>query len=249
MTVVYCFSGTGNSLFVARRIAEELNGRVRMITDCSDQDTEPVDDVVWVFPVYSWGIAPVMCRFMKFAPVVGKRHHMVCTCGDDIGLTHRQWRKIMASRGWTACGAYSVAMPNTYVLLPGFDVDSPDVELQKLAGAESRIDNIIRRIASGYSGDDVVEGAMAWLKSVVIYPLFVRFGMSPKPFHATEQCVGCGKCASSCPLMNIRMRNHRPCWGNDCALCLRCYHVCPYHAVAYSSATRHKGQYMLKSEK
>lgn len=249
MTDVYCFSGTGNSLFVATRIADALNGRVCMITDCRGADVTSADDVVWVFPVYSWGIAPVMRRFMETVDVGGKRHHMVCTCGDDIGLTHWQWRRIMASRGQKACGAYSVGMPNTYVLLPGFDVDSPEVERQKLSASCGRIDEVAQKIASGFCGDDVVEGRMPWIKSKVIYPLFARFGMSPKPFHPTVHCTGCGTCAAACPLNNIKMRNHRPLWGNDCAMCLRCYHICPAHAVAYGKATRDKGQYMLKPKK
>lgn len=58
----------------------------------------------------------------------------------------------------------------------------------------------------------------------------------------------------SVPVRNITMQpapadktgrvRKRPSWGQDCAGCLACYHVCPRHAVMYGKATVGKGQYM-----
>lgn len=246
MTVIYCFSGTGNSRFVASRLAKALGAQVIMIG--SGKVALPdADNVVWVFPAYAWGVAPVMRRFIETVSApdswLSARHHMVVTCGDDIGLTHRQWRRLMQARRWHDYGAYSVIMPNTYVLFPGFDVDSKHIEQQKLTSAEDRVNSIADMISCGFCGDDVVEGMAAWLKSAVVHPLFVRFAMDPTPFHATDACSGCGKCALSCPMHNIMLSNGRPQWGTDCAMCLRCYHGCPAHAVAYGGITRGKGQY------
>ena len=56
---------------------------------------------------------------------------MVATCGDDTGLTAREWTALMCEKGLTADAQFSVQMPNTYVLLPGFDVDSPTLEAEK----------------------------------------------------------------------------------------------------------------------
>lgn len=68
--------------------------------------------------------------------------------------------------------------------------------------------------------------------------------MSPKPFRHTEKCTSCGLCSRSCPMENIAMKPGGPEWGKHCALCLRCYHICPTHAVAYGKATDGKGQYI-----
>ena len=35
--------------------------------------------------------------------------------------------------------------------------------------------------------------------------------MSPKPFHATEACIGCKKCEKVCPVGNITVTD-RPVW-------------------------------------
>lgn len=167
----------------------------------------------------------------------------VMTCGDDTGNTSRQLRRVIALTGGHVRATFSVIMPNTYVLMKGFDTDPEDVAEAKLDAAPARVAAIADAIACGFSGDDVVRGRFAWFKSAVIYPWFRRFAMSPKPFHATDDCVGCSICARACPLANITMREGRPSWGDDCALCLRCYHICPRRAVAYGNATRGKSRY------
>ena len=133
-------------------------------------------------------------------------------------------------------------MPNTYTLMKGFDVDTPDLAARKLSEAVGRV----RDIAAAIKNDgpsELVRGSFPWVKSAVIYPWFVRFAMSPKPFHAKGGCISCGLCARGCPMRNIRMVGETPVWGNNCALCLRCYHYCPRNAVAYGDKTVGKGQW------
>ena len=215
----------------------------------SSIDFRNQERVIWAFPVYSWGVPPVVARFIERVDLtgIGNRYHfMVATCGDDAGLTHRQWRKLLSKRGWDGVAAFTVIMPNTYTLMNGFDVDSVEVAAAKLAAAPAAVDSIAASIVKGVRGDKVVKGRFAWIKTRVIYPWFVRHAMSPRPFHATESCTGCGLCSRFCPLNNITMSDGTPCWGDNCALCLRCYHSCPTRAVAYGKATHGKGQYLCQ---
>lgn len=254
--IIY-FTGTGNSRDVAVRLSSLL-GDDDVVEMCGEvlkkkeiKAKQPCKAVVWVFPVYSWGVPPVVARFIREAKLNGilaAKHHLVATCGDDAGLTARQWRKLIERRGWTAASASTVIMPNTYTLMKGFDVDPEALAREKLEASKQRVEEIARRIKNGETDDDVIKGRFAWFKSNVIYPWFRRFAMSPKPFHATADCTGCGLCSRRCPLGNITMDASRhPCWGNNCALCLRCYHVCPVAAVQYGKATRGKGRYLNKN--
>lgn len=251
--MIICFSGTGNSRFVANNLGSLLNEQVinlhgkQLITPTSFScDMSHEKRIIWVFPIYSWGVPPIIVNFIKIVTLninPSSPHYLVCTCGDDIGNAHKHWRQLIANRGWNAHSAHSVTMPNTYTLMKGFDVDSKELEQQKLAAAPSRIALIAQNIASGTRLDDVTQGRWAWVKTTIIYPYFKRFCMSPRPFHATDKCISCGKCAKACPLNNITIEQKHPHWNSHCALCLRCYHICPTHAIAYGTATHDKGQY------
>lgn len=248
--MILFFSGTGNSAYVARKLSEELADAniidLRGETLLSAKvESEANDRVVWVFPVYSWGVPPIMVDFIRKVSIKGAervKHHLVVTCGDDTGLTHKQWRKLIVTKGWEAASASSVIMPNTYVLMKGFDVDSDEVARRKISEAPARIREIAGRITENASSTDMLTGSFAWIKSRIVYPWFIRYAMSPKPFHATDKCIGCGNCARECPTENIEMINGSPTWGNRCALCLRCFHCCPVNAVQYGRATVGKRQ-------
>ena len=255
--MIVFFSGTGNSHFVADRLAELLSEkcptelRGEMLYDPMKCRLSAIGEkrIMWVFPTYSWGVPPVISRFISEVNFTGAQavtHIMVTTCGDDIGQAASQWRKLIGRRKWISGAAYSVTMPNTYVLMSGFDVDSPELADSKLEHAPERIDEIAERIKNNIEGDLVTKGAWPRLKTSIIYPYFKKFCMSPKPFKSNGRCIGCGTCSRSCPMDNITMEEGRPKWHDRCALCLRCYHICPCDAIEYGKATKDKGQYFLK---
>ncbi len=247
--MIAVFSGTGNSMHVARLLQERLGDEIVELP--CDVDTPADGRLIWVFPIYSWGLPPVVKKCMaNAAPGGGLPAFMVATCGDDIGRADRHWAKQAEARGYCAMGAFSVQMPNTYVLMKGFDVDPLELAKQKIKDSTPRVQIIADAIRTACdtgipAPNDVVPGSFAAIKSGIIYPWFKRFAMSPDPFFADSHCCGCGVCARNCPLENITMTESHPEWGKNCTLCLRCYHICPTHAVCYTTATRGKGQFRL----
>ncbi len=248
--IIY-FSGTGNSRSVARLLSEKLGD-----SDIIPVDADTLDNpaaltstlpCVWVMPVHSWGLPKAAKSALTAWDVTAPAHYLVLTCGDDTGLAHKQWHAIAASRGWITRGMWSVQMPNTYISLPGFDVDSPELTAAKLEAMPQRVEEISSRIAAGSDECDVVTGSMPGLKTRLIYPLFMRYLTSPRRFRCdAARCIGCGRCVKACPLSNIVLDpiESTPRYGNRCTLCLACYHVCPQHAISYGSSRR-KGQYYL----
>ena len=216
--MIFCFSACGNTALVAHRLAGILGEKVTMITNNAPRsyDVDTHRRVIWAFPVYSWGLPREVRDYIRTVRIIGgetKDHFMVATCGDDAGLADKIWAKSIAGRGWRPIAAHTVIMPNTYVNLPGFDVDKVTLANEKLSEAPERIEEIAH-------------------------------ASSPKPFKAEAHCIGCGKCSRSCPMGNIAIVNSIPQWGNNCTMCMACYHHCPYHAVAYGKITRKKGQYL-----
>ena len=252
--MIFYFSGTGNSLWVARQLQESLQEPLYKLVDVLSSDQVYAlgeeERLGFVFPVYSWGPPEVVLEMISRLRLSREPSflYFVCTCGDDAGKTAEVFCKAVERRGWTCQAGYSVFMPNTYVCLPGFDVDAPEVESRKREEAWGRVREIQVKIAGRESGFDCHEGSMPFLKTYVVRPLFCRFLMSARWFHASDACVSCGICEKVCPMNNIRV-DRKPVWGKRCTQCLACYHFCPMHAVGYASQTLNKGQYYFERKR
>lgn len=245
--MIFYFSGTGNSLWVAKQLAEQMNDTLVPIAERGEAtyklDTD--EKVGFVFPVYAWAPPEIVLDFITRLDMDTPSYlYFVCTCGDDTGKTAQVFTKAVNARGWNCHAGYSVTMPNTYVSLPGFDIDDKDLERRKVENAKARVRFIAEELLRCVSMKDYNchEGTVPFLKTYLIRPLFNAFLMSPKPFHATDACVSCGLCEKRCPVHNIKV-DGKPQWGTDCTMCLACYHACPEHAIHYGGRTKNKGQY------
>lgn len=252
--MVFYFSGTGNSLHVADMIAESLGERlVAMAESNPTAEVAEGNSIGFVTPVYSWGIPSLVLDFIsrlpqEFVDAAGKIPvWCVLTCGDETGMAPEVIAKALERRGLKPAMIASVIMPNNYVLLPGFNVDSKDVERSKLEAYPKRVNDIVEKLSTLKAGAeteiDVHRGPWPRFKTRLVYPLFRRWGIFTSKWHHTEACVGCSICAKACPVGNVKMQDGHPVWGSHCESCLACYHSCPRHAVAYGTITRSKGQY------
>lgn len=253
--MIFYFSGTGNSKHVAEQLAAMLGERLVAIAEAVAEGTLTFalaegESVGWVFPTYSWGPAPVAADFASRVQLQGCCAHtycyMVTTCGDEVGETVTMFAKSLGNIRLKA--AFSVQMPNNYILLPGFDVDDKALERSKVEASAARIKAVAEAIAAQREIIDVVVGPWRRLKSRLIYPLFRRFAMSDKAFAANaDVCTRCGLCACVCPANNITLDGGSlPRWHGNCTMCLSCIHRCPVRAIEYGKATRSKGRYFFR---
>lgn len=253
--MIYYFSGTRNSRYAAMRLGSLTGDDVRFIPSTDPYTEEIADDteqtVGFVFPVYAWGVPPIVVDFIRKLPEKmtvrmrekGLKTWCVATCGDETGMAVEMLRKELGKRGVKLSGAWSLIMPNVYVLLPGFGTDPKDVEKSKLSAAVGRLEHIADLIKNGKWEEDVHLGSWPRVKTAAVYPLFKRWGVDSRKWHTTETCIGCGKCAGACPVANIAMTDGHPKWGTDCTSCCACYHVCPTQAAQYGKITKGARQY------
>ncbi|MDR2915716.1 MAG: EFR1 family ferrodoxin [Tannerella sp.] len=254
--MIFYFTGTGNSLWVAETVAESFTDKTIAISDYFNGDTTTWPEftlssgeyVGFVFPVHAWGIPPLMHKFIERLRLNSYKDQTIFgifTCGDECGYTKEMFVKLIQAKGWECHHTYSVQMPNTYIVFPGFDVDSKELETQKLENAKNILPGIINAIRDNKPIHAYKKGSMSFLKSRIIYPQFCKHAMSSRPFYSTGACTSCGLCARVCPTKNITV-TEKPVWGNHCTQCLACIHRCPERAIEYGKVTRNKGRYYFK---
>lgn len=249
--MIFYFTGTGNSLWVAKQLAKKLNDKVISIADTHSSknynfDINQSEKIGFVFPIHSWGIPPIVREFISKLTINqydGQTIYGVFTCGDECGYTDKMFRKLLATKGWQSQHIYSVRMPNSYICFPKFDIDSKELEQQKVDEAAIAITHIAEAISNNSPISLYHKGHLNFLKSRIIYPQFIKHALSSRPFYTTDLCTHCGLCANSCPTHNITMVDGKPKWGNCCTQCLACIHHCPQRAIEYGKLTQSKGRY------
>lgn len=261
--MIFYFSGTGNSLAVACRLDFRHTNPVLDIAHCMKGETDWQDELAGaevlgiVCPVYAWGVPRIVERFVRdhLAPAARRLPRLpyiflMLTCGDDVGMADRRFGRLLRAEGLRLDAAFSVAMPNTYVGLPGFDVDPPEVRDKKLVSYQMAASVFSLCVSLRMSGiAKVHRGACPRLKTYVLRPLFYRFFTSDRRFSVDKDtCTRCQRCVGCCPTGNIRPDDEgHPTWNGQCADCLRCYHTCPHHSIAYGRHSRTAGQYLYSS--
>lgn len=236
--MIYYFTGTGNSRWVAERLALKLGDTAKSLVD-----TIPSTDgrLVVVCPVYAWSIPSIVEKFLEKLP---KDHsqpfHLIVTCGDNVGKAIKR-----LNRRYPVHSAYSIAMPNNYII--GFGIDSPDVTRSKLTQAREDVERIAAEILDGEAVWRYEKGGLAWYLGGMVGTMFRRFGRSTKSFRVKATCISCGQCARECPVRTIHMREGKPVWNpGSCEMCLRCVHRCPVEAIEYGRSTVGKKRYHLE---
>lgn len=249
--MIFYFSGTGNSLYAAKNIAEAQGEKLISISKEFDNKYNMFeyelknDDLIgFVFPVYAWGPPYMVIDFINRMKLSGGKPYIfsVCTCGDEEGKSTQTLQKSLGKKGLALDSAYTILMPNNYIL--GFDVDSKDVENEKLQKSEQILININEVLKNRQRGIfNIFPGKFSTLKSGIVNPLFNHFALSTKSFYATEECTSCGICEKVCPVHSITV-DKKPMWSKSCTQCLACIHRCPAHAIQYGKVTKGKGRYI-----
>lgn len=117
-TTIFYFSGTGNSLSIARGLAAKNGGQLVPIPSLVKLETVSTDakTVGLVFPVYHQGIPRIVEKFVtKVGHLDRKYVFAVCTCGDTPGITLEYLSRSIESRGGRLAAGFAIKMPYNYV--------------------------------------------------------------------------------------------------------------------------------------
>ncbi|HOU09924.1 MAG TPA: EFR1 family ferrodoxin [Clostridiales bacterium] len=248
--MIFWFSGTGNSLYAAKKIAEAQGESLISVAAEFDQAdnrfTYRFKDgelLGFVWPVYAWAPPALVRRFIRQMKIEGSPFAFsVSTCGSDEGRATTIVEKALEAKGLKLGCALSLQMPSNYII--GGDVCAAEQEQRLLAAAEEKLDAFNKQLAERRAGVfDLLPGKMPALLTGLVNPLFDAFARSTGRFYATDACNTCGLCERVCPVHTVKVSG-KPSWGKECAQCLACINRCPRRAIEYGRATVKRGRYV-----
>jgi len=246
-TIIYYFTGTGNTLAVARQLATELgNTELIPMPKLMDQPDIVADaDAVGIaFPVYYLTMPGLVREFVQKLRFTGSPYIFgIATCGERPGYALFSLMSLIEEKGTTLSAGFVFVMPENYIGPIDLMRDGPH-RGEKYAGAKRRIPAVAAAIREQMNS--VPEGSNS---------LFLRFGSclsstimtsvynTPRRLHATAACNRCGTCGRICPTNNITVTDDGVSWGGNCTQCYACIHWCPKTAIEIGGRTAGKPRY------
>jgi len=236
---IFYYTGTGNSLWVARTIAGLLgNSELISISEWM-KDRKPVDSEVIgiVFPVHMWGVPPPVVKFIAELKTASPKYMFgLAVNAGQVANTLVQLKDIFRKNAMSLCSGYEIQLPTNYI--PWGSAESREVQEKKFEAAVKKIPGIVATIKNREK-KPVEKGQpwQRWLLTLIYKLSYSRIPKMDARFMVDEKCNHCGICSRICPAGNIVMADGRPTWNHHCEQCLACIQWCPEKAIQYGEKT------------
>jgi len=233
--MIYYFSGTGNSLRTAIRIAEGIGGAEIISVRCNTENVsaENADVIGFVCPVYEWDMPGTMKKFVRKLKINPNAYiFMIVTYIAIHGKSFETMEKILSRKkahlnyGFalhcvaSQCTAYA-PFPPEKLMIPYMEKSMNQISKE-----------ISERKNRAYP-------TMAWLTRKLYSKLMIPYMKVEqeydKGFYTDKRCVGCGICVKICPTQNITIQKKHPIWNHRCHGCMACVAYCPTKAIQFKT--------------
>ncbi len=237
-TKLYVYTGTGNSLWIARQLALELKeATLEFIPHLTGDLKVESDRVGIVFPVHIWGLPSHVIQFANHLQVKPETYlFALAVNAGQPAATLLQLQKLMSIHKWSLAAGFSFVMPSNYT--PWGGPGPIDAQLRLFREAQERVKTIAGAILRRERKR--VDKGPLWQNIVfsLIYKMSFRsVHKMDKKFWADDKCNSCGICLNVCPAGNIEMTHEKPSWLHRCEQCLACLQWCPQEAIQYGKKT------------
>lgn len=241
--MIFYFTGTGNSLFAAQKLADENERVISMIDAVREKQFHctlaPGEALGFVFPVYFYTVSDPVLELVRNLTVENASFvYAVIPCGASIGPAGGFLKSELHKRGLELQRVDPLVVPDGALIF--YDIDAPELLALQLDAAAEALDSIRDAVAQRRP-NRISGSAAAGRAGLAAYHLC----QSTKKFHVDSSCVHCGKCASICPAGAIRIVDGSPVWEKEkCLKCCGCINRCPVSAIQYGSKTAARGRYV-----
>lgn len=243
--IVY-YTGTGNSRYAAEYLAAAIGDDLLDATPYiqNGKAAALTSEKPWIFvsPTYGWRIPHIFREFIERGTFAGSREaYFVMTCGSEIGNAGPYLEKLCAETGLQFHGVQEVVMPENYVAMFYVPGEAESAEIR--SRADKTLAQTAEVLRAGQNIPHHSANVIERVKSAVVNPVFYAVCVKSRAFTVSDACIGCGKCAKSCPVNGIEMKNGKPVWTGACTHCMACICGCPTAAIEYGRKSLGKPRY------
>jgi ferredoxin len=237
---IFYYTGTGNSLWIARKLSEALGG-ADVVSIPSWKKTPakiaPSSTVGLVFPVHMWGLPRAVRGFLGTLGEMKPGYAFaVAVNAGQVSNTLVQLKRELADLAVPLNAGFGMVMPTNYI--PWGGPGPKEKQNERFEKAGRKIAGIAQKIRTG--GTFPVEKGPLWQRILFTGMYKMSYPHVPemdKKFWVDEKCNRCGICEKVCPAGNIALTDGNPRWNHHCEQCLACIQWCPKEAIQYGKKT------------
>ena len=242
---IYYFSGTGNSLHVARELQKRIPGTnlipiVSLLSN--DVIKTKAKTVGFVFPIYITLATVPVRKFLKKIDVTSTKYiFAIITREGTLCLAHNYLESILKKKGKSLDSLFILNMTqNSPTGIKPAEGDKNWINVitkEKIAALESEVQHkldLIQKIITkkakypenGFS--QPLKTFFANLLSFITDNIHTEI-----KFYSDDTCNNCGICEKVCLSGKIKTGNGKPVWQKDvhCFYCYACFNFCPEQAI------------------
>ena len=224
--MVFYFTGTGNSLYIAKQIEREpISIPQIMQRECLEFTAERIGIVA---PVYGHEVPTMVKEFLRKSVFYTNYFYMILTYGNRHGGAAELAKKLCDECGVSVNYINVILMADNW--LPGFDMD----EQKKI---DKKVEENMDKILSDLAKRKNMISEVTDIDRAAHQQFLDRMSQMPADvwqhlLRVTENCVGCGTCEKVFPSSSIHVVDGKAVHilGN-CQTCLACAHACPQKAI------------------
>ncbi|NMB81332.1 MAG: 4Fe-4S binding protein [Ignavibacteria bacterium] len=248
-TLIFYFSGTGNSKQVSKWISEFAAAKSIdcVLFDISKTDIsrlEPIDSnalIIIISPIHGFNYPKITLDFIRRFPSGKNKIVLMNTrAGMKIGkfitpgLTGIAFilsSIILKIKGHKIVGQIPFDMPSNWISLhPALNERTVKfIHKKNYERVKKHADKIFAGKKDFLALRDIIQDLLIAPISLGYY-LVGRFAFA-KTFYASYKCDDCGVCIEQCPVKAIKKINYHPYWTFSCESCMKCMNSCPKRAI------------------
>lgn len=252
-TEIYYFSGTGNSLHVAKELQKRIpEADLIPIISLLNKDVIKTkgETVGFVFPILFTAIPMPVKKIIKKLDLKSTKY--IFAIATRLGTPHSAFtdiEKILKKKGKSLDSHFALNMASND---PKYDYKVPTKkEIKKIESVvHNKLDfiqkNIINKEKNRGKDTNITTPVPSLLvKLVPFIRFFLEFTSLKSHYYADSNCIGCGTCEKVCLSKKIKMINKKPVWQKNvkCFYCYACINYCPKQSVQIKSFTEKNGRY------
>ncbi len=231
--MVFYFTGTGNSKWIAETIARETGTEaVNIIGQDPEQFRFTEEDTIGiVFPVYSSNAPQPVNEFFRKIDPNGAHTYAVCSYTGFSGKAMQMFSERIMHLD---CG-YGMFMPDNTTVM-GMEFDTEESALEKLRASGAALAEIIGHIKAEEKGVFITDEGPDPDGTTKDGLAAVDNGYPTEGFHVNkDKCISCGLCKQNCPANVLDLdEDGYPTWNSPvCYWCTACINYCPTEAIEF----------------